>query len=85
LEQAEVCYDEALLFYRGHDRTDPLDLANAIRPLAILKEATGDVEDAKRLWAEARDLYEAVDVRAGVAECVSRLDRLAAPGLLPPP
>jgi tetratricopeptide (TPR) repeat protein len=75
-EQAEACYGEALRIYGGHDNTDPLDLANAIRPLAILKEATGDVKDAKRLWAEARDLYEAAGVEAGATECSSRLASL---------
>jgi tetratricopeptide (TPR) repeat protein len=36
LELAEPCYHEALTVYRGNERTAPLDLANAIRPLAIV-------------------------------------------------
>jgi tetratricopeptide (TPR) repeat protein len=68
VELAEPCYIEALA---------PLDLANAIRPLAILKDEAGDLEDARRLWEEARDLYAAVDVPEGVAESSARLARLS--------
>jgi tetratricopeptide (TPR) repeat protein len=73
---AEPCYLEALAIYRGHAQTEPLDLANAIRPLAILRDEAGAVEEAKRLWTEARDLYAAVKVAPGVAECSARLARL---------
>ena len=79
---AEPCYHEALLLYRGDEGTPPLDLANALRPLAILKEKTGDLDEARRLFAEARDLYAAIGVRAGVVECqarVARLDRRLGP------
>ena len=54
----------------------PLDVANAVRPLAILSEEAGDTEAARRLWEEARDLYEACGVQAGVDECSERLARL---------
>ncbi len=76
MELAEPCYHEALAIYRNHEQTLPLDLANAIRPLAILKEQAGEAEEAIRLWTEARDLYAAVDVGAGVAESSARLARL---------
>jgi len=78
LDEAGTCYDEALRLYRGHDHPDRLDLANAIRPLAILKEATGDADAARGLWAEARDLYAAAGIGAGVTECTARLARLDA-------
>ncbi|HEV7505452.1 MAG TPA: tetratricopeptide repeat protein [Thermoanaerobaculia bacterium] len=74
---AELCFHEALSIYRGHPKTDPLDLANAIRSLAVLKGDTGETEEARCLWREARDLYVAVDVEPGVAECDARLARLA--------
>jgi hypothetical protein len=48
-------------------------LANAIRGLAILKSDTADAEAARALWEEARDLYAAVNVKAGVAESNRRL------------
>ena len=75
-EMAEPCYNEALAIYRGDERTPSLDLANAIRPLAILKDDAGSVEEARRLWEEARSLYAAANVRAGVEESSARLARL---------
>ena len=73
---SESCYNEALALYRGDDQTTPLELANAIRGLAILKDDAGQSESARSLWTEARDLYEAVNVKEGVAECSLRLARL---------
>jgi tetratricopeptide (TPR) repeat protein len=73
LEQAEPCYIEALAIYRNHGQTPPLDLANALRPFAILKDQKGEVTEALRLWEEARDLYAAAEVSEGVEECSSRL------------
>ncbi len=78
LELAEPCYREALSLYRSHNQTAPLDLANAVRPMAILKEQTGETEVAKLLWEEARQLYAAVNVPEGVAESSKRLAQLAA-------
>ena len=73
---AEPCYYEALSVYRCDNETPPLDLANAIRPFTLLKENAGEVEAAKRLWAEARDLYAVANVAQGVAESSRRLARL---------
>lgn len=53
-----------------------LDLANAIRSLAILKEAAGELEEARRLWEDAKDLYKSVGAREGAAECLARIARL---------
>lgn len=72
-ELAEPCYREALNLYRSHDRTPPLDLANAIRGLAILQSEAGEVPEARLLWEEAGQLYAAVKVAAGVAESSRRL------------
>ena len=74
---AEDCYLEALALYRDRQETPSLDLANAIRPLALLKDDAGEVEEARRLWEEARELYAGVNVEAGVAESSARLARLA--------
>ncbi len=76
-EAAEACYDEALALYRNHERPPKLDFANAIRPMAILKEDAGLVREAKQLWQEARDLYKEVNVQEGVTECSRRLARLS--------
>jgi tetratricopeptide (TPR) repeat protein len=70
---AEGNYREALAIYRAHPETSKLDLANAIRGLAILTFDTGKNEEAKLLWHEARELYAAVNVEPGVKESSRRL------------
>ena len=77
-ELAEPCYVEAIAIYRSNALTEVLDLANALRGLAILKDDAGEAEEAKRLWTEARDLYAAGNVQDGVAESSRRLTRLEA-------
>lgn len=77
-ELAEPCYREALAIYRSHHRTAPLDLANAVRPFAILHETLGRPEQAIDLWTEARDLYVSMNLQAGVAESSDHLARLSA-------
>ncbi|MFQ5705439.1 MAG: hypothetical protein ACE5HT_15655 [Gemmatimonadales bacterium] len=57
VEPAEACYNEALVLYRGHEQPPPLDLANAIRPLAILRESVGEVEEARRLRVGPEECY----------------------------
>lgn len=75
--EAEACYREALSLYGRHAAgAAALDHANALRPMAILKEERGQVEEARLLWARARDLYSAVGIEAGVAECADHLARL---------
>jgi hypothetical protein len=75
-ELAELLYHQALALYRSHE-TPPLELANAIRSLAILKSDAGEAESARLLWEEARELYALVKVDAGVAESSRRLALLA--------
>jgi tetratricopeptide (TPR) repeat protein len=75
--QAEACYVEALSIYRGHERTRPLDLANAIRSFAVLKDEIDAAKESQGLWREAYDLYVALNVPAGVAESAARLALLA--------
>ncbi|MBI3716314.1 MAG: tetratricopeptide repeat protein [Betaproteobacteria bacterium] len=72
-EQAGPCYDESLALYRSRPQTRPLDLANAIRSMAILKSEHGARDVAVQLWCEARFLYETVGIGAGVSECGRRL------------
>jgi tetratricopeptide (TPR) repeat protein len=40
---AEICYLEALALYRNQPAAAPLDLANAIRPLAIIRHDAGQL------------------------------------------
>ena len=44
--------------------------------MAILQEALDNQEAARVLWAEAKELYEGVGIREGVAECADALGRL---------
>ena len=74
---AEPCYLEALSIYRRHERTRPLDLANAIRSFAVLKDEVGAAEQSQNLWQQAHDLYVSLKVSAGIAESAARLALLA--------
>ena len=74
---AEPCYVEALSIYRRHENRQPLDLANAIRSFAVLKDEVGAAAEAEPLWQEAHDLYVSLDVSAGIAESAARLALLA--------
>jgi tetratricopeptide (TPR) repeat protein len=75
--EAEPCCVEALSIYRNHKDTKPLDLANAIRSFAVLRDETGASAEAKALWREAHDLYVVLNVQAGVAESAARLALLS--------
>jgi len=65
---AEPHLAEALEIAR-RENVSPLELANTIRPLAM-------VRDDADLYAEARDLYERVNVQPGVEEMTRRIARL---------
>ena len=78
LKIAEPAYQEAMEIYRAHTDTPPLDLANALRGFALLKEAAGDPQTAMSLWEEAGKLYASVNVEAGMAESERRLALLKA-------
>jgi tetratricopeptide (TPR) repeat protein len=75
-ELAKASYREALELCRSNQGTLPLDLANALRGFAILQDDAGEVSEARLLWEEARKLYSAVNVEAGVAESSRRLTLL---------
>ena len=72
-DRAEPCLQEALDLYRTENESPSLDLANAVRSMAGLKGVTGDAGQASLFWREARGLYLALKVDAGVAECDVRL------------
>lgn len=74
---AEPCYHEALALYREHENVPSLNFANAVRSLAILKESTGEPDEARRVWQETHDLYAAVNATTGVAESAAWLAILA--------
>lgn len=66
---AESAAAEAVTLYRHSGSGVSLDLANALRVLALAHESLGQLSEADRSWREARPLYEAVGVLPGVHEC----------------
>jgi tetratricopeptide (TPR) repeat protein len=73
--RAESLYSECLALYRENRSARPLDVANAVRPYALLKERTGRIAEARELWTEAHRLYSSVNARAGIDESASHLQR----------
>jgi tetratricopeptide (TPR) repeat protein len=73
LTDAKPLYEEALELYRGNLHTKLLDLANTVRPYALLHEKLGNHETAKTLWQEARNLYASLRIEPGVSECDNHL------------
>lgn len=71
--EAGALLRESVDIYRNSLETKVLDLANTLRPLALLLGATGDAERARELWLEARMLYAAINVGDGVVECDAQL------------
>jgi len=69
---AEPCYHEALGIYRTHADESSLDMANAVRSLAVLRW-----EQAKTLWEEVRTLYTGLSIEAGIKESTARVAALS--------
>ncbi|HEY1732779.1 MAG TPA: tetratricopeptide repeat protein [Terriglobales bacterium] len=77
-ELAQCCYREALEIYGAQPEAAPLEVANAIRCMAVLKSELGERDEARKLWEQAREIYTTAGVPDGVAESSARLARLAA-------
>ena len=73
LASAERCYEEALNLYDQAPTARFLDHANALRPMALLREELGDAEGARLMWRRAAKLYQAAGVDEGVRECEAHL------------
>ena len=76
LEAANEHYLESLEFYRSEENHSPLNLANAIRGLALLREEQEQRTEARILWLEARNLYNTTGIKEGVRECEERMSEL---------
>jgi tetratricopeptide (TPR) repeat protein len=72
---AESAAAEAVTLYRQHGGAS-LDLANALRVLALAHESLGQLPEAEASWREAKPLYQAVGVLPGVHECDQHIARL---------
>ena len=75
-DRAQQLLRDALRLYRGLEEASPLDLANAVRPLASCLERQGADDEASASWTEARDLYASLGIEAGVVECDAAIARL---------
>jgi tetratricopeptide (TPR) repeat protein len=73
--EAEPLYLEAEKFYRKNGEESAIDLANTLRGLARVKEATGELQAAVSLWREACAIYAGRDVAEALAECVRKLSQ----------
>lgn len=76
LARAEQCYNEASDLF-DEAEIDPLDRANFLRSMALFREKQGANAAAAGLWTDARALYAATGIDAGVQESDRRLERLA--------
>ena len=74
--KAKPLYQETLAIYRSNLNTKPLDLANTVRPYALLLEEEGDSALATKLWEEARNLYSSLQLDEGVLECNRHMSAL---------
>ena len=79
MEMAVACYNEAIGIYRADHATLPLDLGNALRGYALLREELGDHAAARLVWEEVLKLYTEVGVQAGIDEAETRLAVSATP------
>jgi len=71
-ELAEPCYREARDLYLSQGDNSSLDLANAIRSLAMLRW-----EQSKALWREAQALYTKLNIGSGIDESKARIAALS--------
>jgi tetratricopeptide (TPR) repeat protein len=60
--------EQALALYRRHGQEASLDAANALRLIALALEGLRRTPAAARAWTEARALYAALGIEAGVEE-----------------
>jgi tetratricopeptide (TPR) repeat protein len=75
LDGAEQRYDEAGRIFES-ENIGQLGRANFLRSIALLKEKQGARDAAADLWGEARALYAASGIDAGVQESDRRLAHL---------
>jgi tetratricopeptide (TPR) repeat protein len=68
-DEAKSLLQESLDIYRRSLDTKVLDLANVLRPLALLHGSLGDHHSAHEFWQEAKVLYSAIRIVDGVTEC----------------
>lgn len=76
LEEADPVYAEALSYYQNADEVSELDLANALRSMALLREQQNDTAQAIKYWRQAHYYYQATHIQPGVDECNEKIAAL---------
>ncbi|MBX2877858.1 MAG: tetratricopeptide repeat protein [Saprospiraceae bacterium] len=76
-EEAIQNYREAIGIYREQSDTSPGNMANALRGFGLALELVGEEEEAKAIWQETMELYQACGLQAGVDEALQHIDDLA--------
>ena len=74
--EAAPLIEESLRIVRADPDASQLLLANTVRVAARVQAGLSQLEAARALWSEARALYLACEIEAGVAECDRRLAAL---------
>lgn len=70
------CYQEVLGLYDSLACASPLEIAHAMRKLALCAERTGDIRTAAELWKQVRELYLDMQIDSAVSEVSRRIARL---------
>ncbi len=74
LEQALAHAEQASALYSANGQGASQDMANALRLKALALDELRRPTSSRAAWTAARELYIALGVPAGVAECERRLD-----------
>lgn len=76
-DAAEFAYGRAVSLYRLDGATSALDMANTLKPYALLQERTGSRARARALWQEAQAAYAAARLQTGVDDCAAHISALS--------
>lgn len=71
--EALAAAQEAVGIHTELEASRGLNYANSARLVALAQEAQGKVDEAHKLWADLRSIYDLHGVRDGVAECDAHL------------
>jgi hypothetical protein len=74
--EAEPLYLEAANIYRQGGEESALDLARALRSLALIAEGKGETSAARSFWQEACEIYARRNVKDSLEECNRKLSLL---------
>lgn len=75
-EEAVQNYRAAIAIYRAQKDTNPGNLANALRGFGLALELVGEIEEAKLVWEETKDLYAVCGLEVGVEEALEHIENL---------